>query len=140
MITNRYFEKFGNIEFNGVATRDFINWYDVIGIAERGDFFINYTIENGENLDSLSYRLYGDASYYWIILLLNNIQDAFYDLPLSEYEIKKVVLMKLELEGIDISEFYKYYQEESEKNNIKKYIRVVNPDKLKQFISMLVKA
>jgi hypothetical protein len=140
MINNKYFEKFSTVEFNGVLTRDFINWYDVVGLAERGDFFMNYIIENGENLDTIAYKLYGNTSYYWIILLLNNIQDAFYDLPLSEDEIKKVVLQKIEAEGKDISEFYKYYNEESERNNKKKYVRVVSPDKIKQFISMLIHA
>jgi len=42
-----------------------------------------YAVQDGETPESLAYKVYGNASYHWIILLLNNIQNRYYDWPLS---------------------------------------------------------
>ena len=45
-------------------------------------YFEMYTVKEGETPESIAFDMYGDATYHWIILLTNNIQDRFYDWPM----------------------------------------------------------
>ena len=52
------------------------------------------TIRNGERPDQMSKRIYGDESYYWIILQVNEIVDVHNEWPLSNYELDRYILKK----------------------------------------------
>ena len=54
-------------------------------------FFSKYAIEDGERPDTLALRAYGDPFYDWVILLTNNMVNAQYDWPMTNYEIGKVL-------------------------------------------------
>ena len=54
-------------------------------------FFNKYAIRDGERPDMLSKRLYGDPFFDWVILLTNNLVNAQYDWPLSNYDLSKVL-------------------------------------------------
>ena len=95
-------------------------------------------------MDVISYSIYGDASYYWTIILINNIQDTFFDLPLSQEELRLHVIKKMELDGIpedEISDrYYQYYIQAEEENNLKRNILVVRPEFINTFVSLVQKA
>lgn len=52
------------------------------------------TIRNGERPDQISKRIYGDESYYWLILQVNEIIDVHNEWPLSNYELDRYILKK----------------------------------------------
>ena len=54
-------------------------------------FFNKYAIIDGERPDTLSQKLYGDPFYDWVILLTNNLVNAQYDWPLSNYDLSKTL-------------------------------------------------
>jgi len=54
-------------------------------------FFTKYTINDGERPDTLADKLYGNPFYDWVILLTNNMVNAQYDWPMSNYTLQKVV-------------------------------------------------
>ena len=54
-------------------------------------FFNKYAIRDGERPDMLSQRLYGDPFFDWVILLTNNLVNAQYDWPLSNYDLTKTL-------------------------------------------------
>ena len=54
-------------------------------------FFNKYAIEDGERPDILADRLYGSPKYDWVILLTNNLVNAQYDWPLSNYDLTKTL-------------------------------------------------
>jgi len=45
--------------------------------------FFSYTIVDGDRPDTVAYNEYGDSSLDWIILVVNNIIDPYYEWPLS---------------------------------------------------------
>jgi len=47
--------------------------------------------EEGERPDTIAQKAYGNPFYDWIILLTNNMVNAKYDWPMSNYEIYKVL-------------------------------------------------
>ena len=54
-------------------------------------FFNKYAIEDGERPDILADKLYGSPKYDWVILLTNNLVNAQYDWPLSNYDLTKTL-------------------------------------------------
>ena len=85
---NTLFSKMNTVIFNNKETKDFFVGFDISNISKTADFFMDYFIESEDNIDLISYKIYGDISYYWTILLVNNIQDALFDLPLNSDEVK----------------------------------------------------
>ena len=54
-------------------------------------FFNKYAIKDGERPDILAKKIYGSQYYDWVILLTNNLVNAQYDWPMSNYELTKVL-------------------------------------------------
>ena len=53
--------------------------------------FKQYTIQDGERPDVIAKKAYGNVFYDWVILLTNNMVNAQYDWPLSNYALNKVL-------------------------------------------------
>ena len=75
-----------------VTAKNFFRRYkvneDVFSFAV---FFSKYAIVDGERLDALAQKAYGDPFYDWVIVLTNNLVNAQYDWPMSNYEMEKVL-------------------------------------------------
>lgn len=56
--------------------------------------FDEYVIQGNERPDEIAYKLYGDSTLDWIILLSNNIINLYNEWPLSEDEFNKVLIDK----------------------------------------------
>ncbi len=50
-----------------------------------------YSVKDGETPEGLAYKVYGNSNYHWIILLLNDIQNIYYDWPLSSVAFNEFV-------------------------------------------------
>jgi len=61
------------------------------GTNEDFSALSEYNVANGETPETVSYKLYGTVDYYWIILLVNNIKDRYYDWPLNEQQFETYV-------------------------------------------------
>ena len=44
-----------------------------------------YDVHEGEKPEDVAYKAYGSTDYFWVITLLNNIVNRYYDWPLDEY-------------------------------------------------------
>ena len=53
--------------------------------------FSSYRVPAGERPEDVSYKFYGTVDYYWIVLLMNDIKDRFYDWPLTAHQFEKYV-------------------------------------------------
>tara|TARA_B100000282_G_scaffold276375_1_gene234459 strand:- start:39 stop:668 length:630 start_codon:yes stop_codon:yes gene_type:complete len=54
-------------------------------------FFNKYAIKDGERPDVIANTIYGSPKYDWVILLTNNLVNAQYDWPLSNYDLYKTL-------------------------------------------------
>jgi len=86
---------------NKAGVVDYINIKDYFHLLKVRDdisptksIYQPYTVKNGERPDQISYNLYGDEQYYWVILLINDIVDYYSDWPLSQYELDEYVIKK----------------------------------------------
>tara|TARA_B100001057_G_C22812200_1_gene935903 strand:+ start:1072 stop:1701 length:630 start_codon:yes stop_codon:yes gene_type:complete len=114
-----YFSLLPNIEYDEkpisypfsesdvVTAKNFFRRYKLNDdIFSYAVFFKKYAIEDGERPDSLADKAYGDPFYDWVILLTNNMVNAQYDWPMTNYEISKV----LESEYDDAYSEIDYYE------------------------------
>ena len=100
-----YFKYFPNIEYpvkllksgktESVTIKDYFHL-----LLPRDDIFKEetlyeqYFVKNGQRPDQISYNLYGDEQYYWVILQINEITDYYSQWPLSQYELDEYILKK----------------------------------------------
>jgi len=52
-------------------------------ILNQLTLYSTYDVVDGDTPESLAYKYYGSTQYHWIILLINNITDRYYDWPLT---------------------------------------------------------
>ena len=53
--------------------------------------FDKYDVESGETPEIVSYKVYGTVDFYWVILMINDIKDRYYDWPLSYQQFEEYV-------------------------------------------------
>jgi len=79
-------------ESDFVTAKNFFRRYKLNDdIFSNAVFFNQYAIEDGERPDTLADKIYGDPFYDWVILLTNNMVNAQYDWPMTNYELYKVL-------------------------------------------------
>ena len=52
-------------------------------LKQRAAIFYDYTVKEGDTPSSVAFRYYEDETLDWLILLVNDIIDPYYDWPLS---------------------------------------------------------
>tara|TARA_B100001287_G_scaffold227646_1_gene197602 strand:- start:825 stop:1454 length:630 start_codon:yes stop_codon:yes gene_type:complete len=75
-----------------VIAKNFFRRYkmneDVLSYAT---FFKKYAIQDGETPPMVAEKAYGDAFFDWVIMITNNLVNAQYDWPLSNYDLYKTI-------------------------------------------------
>ena len=79
-------------ESDFVVAKNFFRRYKINDdVFQYAVFFKKYTIKEGERPETLAEKIYGNQFYDWVILLTNNMVNAQYDWPRTNYEIYKMV-------------------------------------------------
>ena len=56
-------------------------------IRNNKDLFFWYQLENGETPESVAFDFYGSTQLHFVIMLMNDIVDPFFDWPLETHEL-----------------------------------------------------
>jgi len=87
-----FFSKFPKVVYNGIDMVDISKRMILIdSIKQRAETYTNYIVKEGEKIEDVAYDAYGDPSYHWVIILMNDIVDPFFDWPLSTKELDSYV-------------------------------------------------
>lgn len=100
-----YFRTFPNIKYaisvNKSGIGEYINIKDFFHLLKVRDdilkedtLYTEYSIENGERPENVSFKLYGDEQYYWVLLQINDIVDYYNQWPLSSFEFEEHIIKK----------------------------------------------
>lgn len=94
-MASSYFSKFPKVKYNNNLS---VNITLRAKVAESfkkiATNFYPYTIEDGQTADALSYDYYDDPNFVWLIYLVNDILDPYYDWPLSTVNFEKYIIKK----------------------------------------------
>jgi hypothetical protein len=67
-----------------------------VGVGQRfvkyAAMLLPYQIKDGDRPETVAFDVYGAATYYWVILLLNNIVDPRNEWPLSQSDLEAKAL------------------------------------------------
>ena len=103
-------------ESDFVVAKNFFRRYKINDdVFQYAVFFKKYTIKDGERPETLAEKFYGNQFYDWVILLTNNMVNAQYDWPRTNYEIYKMVEQEFddpysEISHYEIKETIGHYQ------------------------------
>lgn len=93
----------------------------------------NYQVKDGDTLDTIAYDIHGDVKYWWVVAILNDIKDPFYDLPLTFESLRKWFDILVE-EGIKVLDDWNDFVKE---NNKKRNIVILKHKYLPEFIYLV---
>ena len=79
-------------ESDFVIAKNFFRRYQANpDIFEYSTYYKKYTVEEGERLENVAQKAYGNAFYDWVVILINNIVDPLFAFPLDSYTLRQVV-------------------------------------------------
>lgn len=97
-----YFNKLDKIQYQGKTAVNITNAillkYKTMNKSTLWQF---HTVVEGQTPESIAYQYYGDAKDHWVILMVNNIVDPFYDWALSNQELVEYCKVKYGATKID---------------------------------------
>ncbi|WNL63091.1 baseplate wedge subunit [Citrobacter phage Ci1] len=86
------FSSFKPVDYAGKPMTDiFRNYRSYIDQATKNLILRDYLIEASDRPELISWKLYGDSQYYWIILMLNNNYDPFHGWIKSQDAVHQTV-------------------------------------------------
>ena len=98
-----YFEQFPKIPYDISGTNDLKLTPDIFSRVKARSKILNnvvllddYDVQEGDSPEAVAFKAYGDAKYFFVVCLVNNIVNRFYDWPLDEYNFQQFVADKYE--------------------------------------------
>ena len=122
MATPKYFSNFSNVEYalraNKAGKASYFsikNYFQLLRVRDdiykEDTLYDDYLVSNGERPDQISYNLYGDEQWYWVILQINDIVDYYNQWPLSSVELEEYISRKYDgPEGVGATHHYETVQ------------------------------
>jgi hypothetical protein len=108
-------------ESDFVVAKNFFRRYQVNpDVFSYAVYFKKYAIEDGERLDTIAEKVYGNPFFDWIIVLTNNIINPLFDLPLSEDQLRKNIELNYDNPYGEIKHYETYEIKNSQGNVVLK--------------------
>ena len=57
-------------------------------VINETSLYDKYDVPSGERPEDTAFKHFGSAEYHWVVLMTNNITDAFYEWPMSEQDFE----------------------------------------------------
>lgn len=97
----KYFETFPNRLYDINNDGNFTLVTDIFrrmkvreGIKDNMALMATYDVQDGDTPEIISYKHFGSTDYFWIICLMNDITDRYYDWPLTFSAFEEYVKQK----------------------------------------------
>ena len=133
-----YFQLFPDIEIDEVTYKNLFNKYQVNRrYVQDVTFYYEYTVQDGDRSDILAYQFFGNAKWWWLVLLFNDINDPFFGFPMTEEELKDTLTLVIaENPTADPVEIEAAIREE---NELKRTIKIPRAEFVYEIISSIKK-
>lgn len=98
-----YFSKFPKLVFDSQIITDILTRVSVRqDFSDKVDLYYEYELQENDTPEIVAFKYYENVEYYWIVLLMNNIADAFFDIPLSYTKFNDYLDKKYKTQGENI--------------------------------------
>ena len=96
-----YFENFPTIAYDATGNKIFQTVSDILTrvvaraeVKTRDVLFTKYQVMENETPESVAFDYYGRSEYHWIVLMLNQYYDRYYDWPMTQRNLQAYVISK----------------------------------------------
>jgi hypothetical protein len=96
-----YFNKFPRVNYsfdNGDNTKTAVDIVKRVKfrdyIKENSEMFVEYQLRDGDTPDIVADKVYGDSKLHWVIMLLNDVTNPYYDWALSQQNLEAYAFNK----------------------------------------------
>jgi hypothetical protein len=136
----KYFRLLEKIEHGEFEVRDIFKKYILDAPIDLKHLFTK-TMMDHETLESVALDEYGDPELYWVLVIINDIRDVIFDLPLPDIAIQEIArAIATDDEGnLDIFEFSQAYDELQDEQDQKRKIKVLKSKFINVFLSDALK-
>jgi len=87
-----YFKNFPTIIYDGTVVTDItLRVHLREKIKEAIGAWDYYIVKEGESIEEIADKAYGNPNYHWVIMLLNDIVDPIYDWILTQEELNDYI-------------------------------------------------
>jgi hypothetical protein len=96
----KYFDQIDNINY--YANQDqFKNIFQKLSLSSDipENYITHHRLKENESLESLSFTLYGTVDFWWLLALINEVKDLFYDISLDNKVLKDTAKENISLIG-----------------------------------------
>ena len=63
-------------------------------LASSRFVFDKYNVKEDENPEDIAFKYYGDAEYHWVVLMVNNVTDRYYQWPMRQADFEEFLTDK----------------------------------------------
>jgi len=92
-----YFNLFPKVKYNDKSVVDITRKSSMIEDALNNSLLIlPYTVVDGERPEDIAYAYYGTIEYYWVILMVNNINNYYEDWVMTSDAFNNYLMKKYE--------------------------------------------
>ena len=131
MGNNDYFNILNDITLDDIPLKDIFSRYSIFNNTEN---FTEYQLKDSDTLLTLAKRFYGSTRFWWVIALYNDIIDPFYDLSLSEDELRDYINKYIDEEGESGETFNELYTDYTIENETKRTLKILDPTLLQNIL------
>ena len=110
-----YFSQFPVIAYDSVGNEDFKVVTHLLKRVALGSkakavssLFDTHDVRSGETPEMIAHKLYGDAEYHWVVLLVNNITDRYHQWPMNNRAF--FAHLADTYDNVDATHHYEIYQ------------------------------
>ena len=86
-----YFSKFPLMVYDVKGNKNYRLLPDILrrvklrsGLSSSRLVFDKYNVKEGEKPEDIAFKYYGDAQYHWVVMMVNNITDRYYEWPMRQ--------------------------------------------------------
>ena len=96
-----YFKHFPTIDYDPTGDKNTKTIKDILirvtikdAVRNTKAVFSKYDVKEGQRPEDVAFEQYGQADLHWIVLMMNEIVDPYYEWPLSLRDLEKFVAEK----------------------------------------------
>lgn len=149
-----FFKRFPKIEYDGTIFDDLTYRVTLADyIKSNLTLLEKYIVRAGQKPEDVAHDLYGDATLWWLVLMVNDITDPYYEWLMTDKEVQEYTLKKwgsltgvhhyVDSNGYVVPEGTSgaipvtYLEYEQAQNEQRREIHLLKPDYLNQTINEL---
>lgn len=136
----RYFELLPKLQYGDLTIRNIFNKY-ILDNPLEDRYLYTKTLREHETLESVAYDEYSDPELWWVLVIINDIRDVIFDLPVPDEALQAIARqMTLDSEGsLDLAVYGANYDDLQSENNDKRAIKVLKADFVNAFLADALK-